>query len=251
MRRHLMRRDSLRRDSLRRHLSCASLLLMAAGCNSAVSEGASNGSAVDSAPLAPAAVVAASAVAASVVPATFEGYDAAAVPGGPGAGKRYALGTAASKAVIARWNTDVGSAGTELPPGAGSVREGAVLFASLCAACHGVGGVGGIAPNPALVGRDSSAEGFRFARDPNLTKTIGNYWPYATTIFDYIKRAMPLAAPGSLTDGQVYALTAYLLAANEIIPDTTRLDANALRAVRMPYRDRFVPDDRTGGAGVR
>ena len=223
---------------MRRHLSSAALVLLATGCNSPAADG-DQSPAASAAPAVPAAL------------ATFERDDAAAVPGGPGPGKRYALGTAASTSVIARWNTDVGAQGTELPPGKGSVGEGSALYTSLCASCHGVGGVGGIAPNPPLVGRDSSAEGFRFARDPQLTKTIGNYWPYATTLFDYIKRAMPLATPGSLTDSQVYALTAYLLAANQVIADTTTLDADALRAVRMPYRDRFVRDDRTGGPGVR
>ncbi len=219
---------------MRRCLPATVLLLLAAGCNRSASDGADGTRAT-----------------ASVVPETFERYEAAAVAGGPGSGARYALGTAASASTIARWNTDVGADGAELPAGQGSVREGAVLYAGLCAACHGVGGLGGIAPNPALVGRDSAAEGFRFARDPALNKTIGNYWPYATTLFDYIKRAMPLATPGTLTDNQVYALTAYLLAANGVIPDTTTLAAAALRGVRMPYRDRFVPDDRTGGAGVR
>jgi cytochrome c len=109
----------------------------------------------------------------------------------------------------------------------------------------------GIAPvYPAIVGRDPESDAFRFAEDPALVRTIGNYWPHATTLFDYIKRAMPLLAPGSLTDDQVYALTAYLLAANQVLPDTATLDAAALRAVRMPARDRFVPDDRPLGPTV-
>lgn len=188
---------------------------------------------------------------ASVVPATFERYDAAAVSGGPGTGARYGLGAAAADSLIARWNSDIGADGADLPTGSGTTAEGAALFQLSCASCHGAGGIGGIAPNPALVGRDSSAEGFRFARDPTLQKTIGNYWPYATTLFDYIKRAMPQATPGTLRDNEVYALTAYLLAANHIIADSTTLDAKRLRGVTMPYRDRFVPDDRTGGAAVR
>jgi len=200
------------------------LLLGAAGCNSP-----SNG-----------------AEGASEVAASFARYDAGAVPGGPGVGARYGLGEAATDSLVARWDSDIGAEGAELPTGGGTVREGEALYATACASCHGAGGVGGIPPNPALVGRDSAAEGFRFASNPKLGKTIGNYWPYATTLFDYIKRAMPLATPGTLSDDEVYALTAYLLAANRIIPDTTRLDAAALRAVRMPYRDRFVPDDRDG-----
>lgn len=184
-------------------------------------------------------------------PASFARYDAGATPGGPGAGARYALGHAPDAARLAQWDSDVGAEGAELPPGSGTVDEGRALYDRLCASCHGPGGTGGIAPNPALVGRDSTAEGFRFAENPKAGKTIGNYWPYATTLFDYIRRAMPMATPGSLGDAEVYALTAYLLAANQVIPDSTRLDAAALRAVRMPYRDRFVPDDRKGGAEVR
>lgn len=193
----------------------------------------------------------AAASAGSRVPATFEAYDAAAVSGGPGAGTRYAFGRSPSDSLLTAWDTDVGKSGRELPPGSGSVSQGATLYAASCASCHGVGGVGGIAPNPALVGRDSSAEGFRFADDPKLVKTIGNYWPYATTIFDYVKRAMPHANPGSLTNHEVYALTAYLLAANKILPDSAVLDAVALRAVKMPYQDRFVADERKGGAEVK
>ena len=186
-----------------------------------------------------------------IASATFSKYDASMVPGGPGAGRRYALGSAAADTQVAVWNTDIGQDGAELPAGAGSASAGAAIYAAQCAACHGVRGVGGIAPNPSLVGRDSTAEGFRFANDPKLVKTIGNYWPYATTLFDYIKRAMPLASPGSLSDGDVYALTAYLLSANGIVPADVTLDAAALRAVRMPYANRFVPDDRRGGTEVR
>jgi cytochrome c len=104
---------------------------------------------------------------------------------------------------------------------------------------------------PPLVGRPSIAEGFQFGKDPRLPKTIGNYWPYATTVFDYVRRAMPLNAPGSLTNDEVYAVTAYLLSANQIIPPETVLDSARLAAVRMPYVDRFVKDDRKGGKEVR
>ena len=104
---------------------------------------------------------------------------------------------------------------------------------------------------PPLIGRPAGAEGFQFGKDPRLPKTIGNYWPYATTVFDYVRRAMPLNAPGSLSDDQVYAVTAYLLAANDIIPPTAVLDSAKLAAVRMPYADRFVKDDRRGGREVR
>lgn len=159
----------------------------------------------------------------------------------------YGLGTPASDLTMAAMNHDVGAEGVELPRGRGTVSEGASLYAVQCAQCHGAKGEG-IAPNPALIGRDPAAEGFKFATDGKLVHTIGNYWPYATTLFDYIKRAMPLAAPGSLSDDQVYALTAYLLAENDVIADTATLNASSLSHVRMPYRDRFVPDNRKPGS---
>ncbi len=164
---------------------------------------------------------------------------------------RFGLGRTPNAASLAAMDRDVGEPGAELPSGRGSVTDGRALYAAQCAMCHGVNGEG-IAPAfPALSGRDPKAEDFAFASDPKLVHTIGNYWPYATTLFDYIRRAMPLTAPGSLSDDQVYALTAYLLAKDGILPDTTTLDAARLRAVRMPYRDRFVPDDRRPAAAAR
>lgn len=172
------------------------------------------------------------------------GSGSSAVVDRAGGSRRYSIGRAPRAAELRAMDRDIAADGTELPPGRGTVAEGRVLYAAQCAMCHGARGEG-IAPAfPTLTGRDPKAEGFVFASDPKLVHTIGNYWPHATTLFDYIRRAMPLTAPGSLTDDQVYALSAYLLAADDIIPDTTTLDAVRLRAVRMPYRDRFVPDDR-------
>src|SRR4029079_4920476 len=111
-----------------------------------------------------------------------------------------------------------------------------------CAICHGAAGEG-IPPTPALIGRDPR-EGFPFAGAFKLRKTIGNYWPYATTLYDYIRRAMPLPAPGTLSSDDVYSLTAYLLSANEVIPAGSSLDSASLVAVKMPARDKFVRDDR-------
>ena len=105
--------------------------------------------------------------------------------------------------------------------------------------------------NPPVIGRPAAAENFPFGNNPMLPRTIGNYWPYATTVFDYVRRAMPLNAPGSLSDEEVYAVTAYLLAANQVIPMTTTLDSAGLVGVRMPYVDRFVIDDRPRGRTVR
>ena len=157
----------------------------------------------------------------------------------------FGIGRVATSAEIASWDTDVGPDGIGLPPGRGSAQAGALLFTTQCAACHGANGQGMAPVFPALIGRDPRGESFDFASDPAIPRTIGNYWPYATTLYDYIRRAMPLYTPGSLTADETYAITAYLLAANRVISDTTVLDAAALRAVRMPARDRFVADDRS------
>ena len=165
--------------------------------------------------------------------------------------RQYGLGTLATVAEIAARDVDVGPDGAGLPAGHGTPNEGQAIYAQQCASCHGEHGEGKPPLYPPLVGRDSIAEGFRFGKDPRLPKTIGNYWPYATTVFDYVRRAMPLNAPGSLTNDQVYAVTAYLLSANRIILPETTLDSAKLTAVRMPYADRFVKDDRRGGRDVR
>ncbi len=180
---------------------------------------------------------------------SFAAYDAGAVPGGPGASKRFALGHTPNDSALGVMNMDVGPDGAELPTGKGTVAEGAAVYAAQCAQCHGKAGEGMAPAYPALIGRDPAGEGFKFALDAKLTRTIGNYWPHATTVFDYVKRAMPLLTPGTLSDDQVYAVTAYLLAANKIIPDSSTLDAAALRAVKMPYESKFVRDDRKPNAG--
>lgn len=179
--------------------------------------------------------------------AGFADYDAGTVPGGPGAGARYGIGGSADRRQLAAMDLDIGAEGAELPPGRGTVAQGAELYKAQCAMCHGQKGEGMEPAFPRLLGREPAAEGFKFATDPKLPHTIGNYWSHATTLFDYIRRAMPHTAPGSLTDDQVYALSAYLLAMDDVIPDDATLDAAALRAVKMPYADRYVPDDRRPG----
>ena len=154
---------------------------------------------------------------------------------------RLGIGRAATPAEIAAWDIDIMPDGTGLPPGRGTPWEGATIFASRCAGCHGKTGKEG--PNDVLVGREPR-DGFPFSQDPTLPHTIGNYWPYATTVFDYVRRAMPPDAPGSLTDTEVYSLTAFLLHANELIPEDAIIDATTLPKVAMPARDRFVPDTR-------
>jgi cytochrome c len=170
---------------------------------------------------------------------------------GADGGATYGLGRAPTAAELAAVDIDAAPNGHGLPAGRGTAADGATLFKVQCSGCHGDRGQGMAPVFPALIGRDSAAEGFHFARDPKLVKTIGNYWPYATTVFDYVRRAMPHTAPGSLTNDQVYALTAYLLAANQVIPADAALDSASLVRVKMPYHDKFVPDERRGGPTIR
>ena len=161
---------------------------------------------------------------------------------------RFGFGRAATTAEINAWDIDVSPDGTGLPAGSGTARTGAVVYARKCAACHGRSGVEG--PMDRLVGREPR-EGFPFGRDRRFVPTIGNYWPYATTIYDYVNRAMPLNAPGSLEPDEVYGLVAWLLWRNQIVSDTTVIDRESLPRIAMPARGRFVLDDRKGGPEVR
>ena len=165
--------------------------------------------------------------------------------------RRYGLGRAATAAEVAALDVDAGPDGVGLPPGSGTVAQGQAIYAQQCASCHGVNGEGMPPVNPPVIGRPAAAENFPFGNNPTLPRTIGNYWPYATTVFDYVRRAMPLNAPGSLSNEEVYAVTAYLLAANQVIPMNTTLDSARLAGVRMPYVDRFVVDDRPAAKTVR
>jgi len=174
--------------------------------------------------------------------------------GGPrdgGPARTYGLGRPATAQEIAAADVDVGPDGEGLPAGRGTVAHGDALFAARCASCHGPKGRGAPPAYPAIVGRDPGAEHFPFGKDPALVRTIGNYWPYATTVFDYVRRAMPHATPGSLSNDEVYALTAFLLAANQVIPGDATLDSASLKTVKMPYATHFVPDNRRGGRDVR
>lgn len=146
---------------------------------------------------------------------------------------RLGLGAIASPEQIRGWDIDVRADGQGSPPGSGSVAQGRVLYAAQCAACHGANGEKG--PAPRLVG----GQGSLASKSPVLT--VGSYWPYATTLFDYIRRAMPLDKPQSLTNDEVYALTAYTLQLNGIVDADTVLDAGNLAAVQMPNRNGFVP----------
>jgi len=150
----------------------------------------------------------------------------------PAAADPLGLGRPATPADIAGWNIDVRPDGRGLPPGSGSVAQGQTVFAASCAACHGANGTTAT-PAPALVG----GQGTLASAKP--VRTVGSYWPYATTVFDYVRRAMPFNAPGSLSDAQVYAVTAFLLNRNGIVPADAVMDAKTLPAVRMPNRHGF------------
>ena len=156
--------------------------------------------------------------------------------------ERFAFGAPVDEARIALWDIDVRPDGVGLPPGSGTMAQGEAVYQRTCAACHGATGTEG--PNNELVGNEPWGE-WPGARN------VGSYWPYATTLFDYIRRAMPQNAPGSLTADETYAVIAWILARSEIIPADAVMDATTLPQVVMPARDRFVPDDRTGGPVVR
>ena len=148
----------------------------------------------------------------------------------------YGLGRPATPAEIAGWNIDVGGDGSNLPPGSGTVSHGNEVFDQQCAACHGAKGEGGVGDR-LLGGQGTLAT-------PKLVRTVGSYWPYAPTLFDYIRRAMPQNAPQSLSNDDVYALSAYILSLNGLLPANATLDAKSLAAIKMPNRNMFVGDPR-------
>jgi S-disulfanyl-L-cysteine oxidoreductase SoxD len=152
--------------------------------------------------------------------------------GTAGAADAPRFGQPISPADAAAWDISVGPDGVGLPPGSGTPAQGADIFAQKCAACHGDKGQGG--PNALLVGGQIHGDG-------PVVKTVGSYWPYATTLFDFIRRAMPWTATKSLTDDEVYAVSAYVLRMNNIIGDNDVMDAKTLPQVKMPNRDGFIP----------
>ena len=155
----------------------------------------------------------------------------------------FGFGRAATEEEIAALDIDVRPDGKGLPKGEGNATEGKLIYALKCAGCHGATGTEG--PNDRLVAGDTTQERAR------RIKAIGNYWPYATTVFDYIRRAMPFNQPGSLTDREVYSLTAYLLHANGLWEEKVGLNAGNLPKIKMPAHDKFVPDDRRDGPEIR
>lgn len=145
----------------------------------------------------------------------------------------YKVGRPPTEAELRAWDNVVGTDGKELPPGSGSAVEGAKVYATKCVFCHGATLTEG--PAPRLVGGIDSLS----TRAPMLT--VGSFWPYATTVFDYINRSMPQGAEGSLAPNQIYAVTAFVLYKNGIVKETDVLDAKSLPKVQMPNRDGFYP----------
>jgi cytochrome c len=144
------------------------------------------------------------------------------------------FGRAPTPEEIKLWNIDVQPDGVGLPEGSGTVVQGKSVYDNNCEVCHGTKGVGGIKDR--LVG----GQGTLASNMP--IKTVGSYWPYATTLFDYIRRAMPYTNPGSLSADDTYAVAAYILNLNGILPDDGKLDRETLPKVQMPNRDGFIPE---------
>ena len=166
-----------------------------------------------------------------------------------GVPEQFGFGRSASAEEVAAWDIDVMPDGTGLPEGEGTAASGAPVYAGQCAVCHGPSGEGGIADR--LVGYTPETTppfGPRYEEwrgdGPDVPYSVGNYWPYATTLFDYIRRAMPTNAPGTLESDQVYGLVAWILAENGLIGADEAMNATTLPAVEMPARDIFVPQER-------
>jgi cytochrome c len=143
------------------------------------------------------------------------------------------LGRIAAPEEIASWDISIGPDGAGLPPGSGTPKQGEAVYTAKCLVCHGEKGAG--KPNDALVGGRGTLAG-----DQPPVKTVGSFWPYATTLFDYVRRAMPLNESKSLTNDEVYAVIAYLLQLNGIIGENETINAQTLPRVQMPNRDGFM-----------
>ena len=149
----------------------------------------------------------------------------------------YGIGKPATPEEIAGWDIDIRPDGKGLPPGSGSVEDGEMLYEEKCASCHGSFGEG-VGRYPVLAGGEGTLT------DERPDRTIGSYWPYASTVWDYIHRAMPFPQPQSLTDDEVYAITAYVLNLNDLVDDDFVLTQDNLASIEMPNKDGFFFDDR-------
>ena len=147
-----------------------------------------------------------------------------------------AAGRAPSPEEIRAWDISIAPDGTGLPEGGGTAAAGKEIYANRCARCHGAKGEG----------RDSVAlaGGQGTLKNPKPLRTVGSYWPYATTVWDYVNRSMPFDKPGTLSKEQVYAITAYVLYLNGLVAENTVIDAKSLPKIQMPNRNGFVPDPR-------
>jgi cytochrome c len=143
------------------------------------------------------------------------------------------LGRMATPEEIAPWDVSIGPDGVGLPLGSGTPKQGEAIYAAKCVACHGEKGAG--KPNDQLVGGQGTLAG-----DGPPVKTVGSFWPYATTVFDYVRRAMPYNETKSLSNDEVYAVVAYILNLNGIIADNDTMDQRTLQKVKMPNRDGFM-----------
>lgn len=150
----------------------------------------------------------------------------AEAPQGPG------LGRPATAAEVARWNREIAPDGSGLPPGRGTAEQGRAVYEQQCLSCHGKYGLGDSG--------DQLAGAQKGLTSDYPEKTIGNFWPYASTLFDFIRRSMPMTAPQSLGNDEVYAVTAYLLYLNGIIGENDELNAVTLPDIKMPNRDGFI-----------
>ena len=144
------------------------------------------------------------------------------------------LGKPISPEDLAAWDISIGPDGAGLPPGSVTAKQGEAVFTAKCQACHGAKGAG--QPNDRLVGGQGSLPG-----DKPPIKTVGSFWPYATTMFDYVRRAMPYNESKTLSPDEIYAVVAYVLNLNGVIGDTDVINAQTLPNVKMPNRDGFIP----------
>ena len=154
----------------------------------------------------------------------------------PAQSPKYSVGRTPTDEDIRALGIMVAPDGTGLPAGAGTAVEGKEVFTARCASCHGARGEGG--DGPALVGGKGTLA------TPAPKKTVGSYWPYATTVWDYVNRAMPFNQPGTLRSDEVYAVAAYVLFLNDIVGEKQVLNAKSLPLIKMPNRDGFVSDPR-------
>ena len=144
------------------------------------------------------------------------------------------FGQPIAPADVAPWDISIGPDGRGLPPGKGTAKQGEAVYLAKCQACHGEKGAG--KPNDQLVGGDGTIKS-----DKPAVKTVGSYWPYATTLFDYVRRAMPFNESKALTPDETYAVSAYILNLNDIVGADDVLDAQSLPKVQMPNKDGFIP----------